>query len=239
MVGMPVDITEHSSLLVESSAVALLKVLLRQCPFQSTAGRSPPMIVRRLSHGSADTPIAHGTTVAVGQLCDEIPIESPKSRKANQMSLLEANIDHCTAERLAFCVDRLLQDGASDAWVTPIVMKKGRAAHTLHCLCQTQLMDTLLEVMFRNSTTLGIRVKRIDRVALQRTLVTVQTKWANIASSEGFIDVKVGYLDGEVVSMKKNECEHCKKIALATGEPVQVVVELAVQLAREQLSPDR
>jgi uncharacterized protein (DUF111 family) len=156
-----------------------------------------------------------------------------------KMCVLEANIDDCTAEHLAFCVDRLLQEGAADAWVAPIIMKKGRAAHTLHCLFRVDEKDKFLEIVFRHSTTLGVRVQEVERVSLPRKKMSVhyiseRTSSIPAASFDGDVDVKVGYLGNDIVSIKA-EFDHCKAISLATGEPIQEVSAQVVRRAKAEL----
>ena len=157
---------------------------------------------------------------------------------------IQANIDDATPELLAHALDLLLKNGAIDAWIHPIIMKKGRPAHTLHCLCpcdaatvqgaQADSATTercLLNVLFRHTTTLGVRIERnILRAALQRRFVTVQLPYRDNGRG-GQVDVKVGSLgDGEVVSVKA-EFEHCRAVAEGSGVPLKVVASMAERLA--------
>jgi hypothetical protein len=148
---------------------------------------------------------------------------------------METNLDDITGEDLAFIIDLLLQHGAIDAWVTPIIMKKGRPAHSLHCLSTGDDGKTksLLELMFRHSTTLGIRIyKDMPRVKLCRSIITVQTPYLE-SSRKGLVDVKISkFKNGEVISMKA-EFDHCKDIAIDTGIPLKIVSEQALAVARE------
>jgi uncharacterized protein (DUF111 family) len=230
--GLPIQITENDAPFVSPIAIDLLRVLSRAC--STYAGRSPPMILRKLSRGTYNIPIEHISSLAIGECCGRIPSElSSNCWKFDQMSVLEANIDDCTSERLSFCVELLLLAGAADAWVTPIVMKKGRAAHTLHCLCQAHQRDCLLTTIFRHCATLGVRIKSVDRASLARKTLPVQTKWKNV-ESEGLVNVKVGYLADKVVSIKA-EFDDCRRISLATGEPIRDVSDCAERLMREIL----
>lgn len=152
--------------------------------------------------------------------------------KMDQLTQLEANLDDMTAEALAFAVQILLDNGAADAWVVPIIMKKGRAAHTLCCLCHSDdsIVSKLLELMFRHSTTLGIRIlANMERVALRRKFLSIQTSF-----DESSVAVKVGYLGEEVVSIKA-EFEDCARISLATNVPIKAVADNAVQQANRKL----
>ena len=149
----------------------------------------------------------------------------------DRLTILEANLDDTTAEALAFAIEVLLSHGALDAWITSIVMKKGRAAHTLHCLFSESDVDKshqLLELMFRHTTTLGVRIHRnVERASLRRSFVSVQTRYLD-QERQGMVDVKVGFLGSEVVSVKP-EFDHCRAISVATNVPIQRVFDAAVQ----------
>uniref|UniRef100_A0A7S1Y3L7 Uncharacterized protein n=1 Tax=Grammatophora oceanica TaxID=210454 RepID=A0A7S1Y3L7_9STRA len=156
---------------------------------------------------------------------------------AETMTHLEANIDDATGEALALAIELLLKKGAADAWVAPIVMKKGRPAHTLHCLSHSDsaLVDALLGIFFRQTTTLGVRVNRsVERVALKRRLMNV--KWKDDNGVERTTRVKVGYYQDSVVSVKP-EFEDLKKIVLETGMPLKeasdkVIAEVYADLGK-------
>lgn len=152
--------------------------------------------------------------------------------KIDQLTQLEANLDDMTAEALAFAVQLLLENGACDAWIVPIVMKKGRAAHTLSCLCHSKDTNCLLEVMFRHTTALGVRIFRgIERAALRRSFLSVQTPF----SEDDTINVKVGYLGEEVVSVKA-EFDDCARISREQNVPIKLVVDSATQQAHSHLA---
>jgi uncharacterized protein (DUF111 family) len=103
------------------------------------------------------------TQVVVGQL-------APQSRLAAGQPVvqLEANVDDVTGEVLAHVIARLLEAGAHDAWVTPIVMKKGRPAHTVHALCDPALADDVGRVLLAETGSLGLRAHQLDRWPQQR-----------------------------------------------------------------------
>lgn len=113
-----------------------------------------------------------------------------------------------------------MQNEAIDAWINPIVTKKGRPAHTLYCICcsenSTDDENRLLEIIFSNTTTLGIRLHRnILRAALKRRFVAVQLPDSNNSRS-GKVDVKIGsFKDGQVTSVNA-EFDQCKIISMKT-----------------------
>jgi uncharacterized protein (DUF111 family) len=212
--------------ILTSSACAVLRILTMkedgiQCcvprvfvPQHIGVGRDQDISVR-LILGMNDT--------------DHSPTMTSDLWKMDTLSHLEANLDDMTPESLAFAVEILLKSGAVDAWVVPIVMKKGRPAHALHCLCHAseEITHKLLQVMFRQTTTLGVRIQRnIDRAALRRSFLTIQTPFIE-NEREGKVDVKIGYLGEEVVSIKA-EFDHCRIISLETGIPIKVVSDSVV-----------
>ena len=149
------------------------------------------------------------------------------------LTLLQANIDDATPELLAHAVNLLLDNGAIDAWITPIVMKKGRPAHSLNCMfrCNSDDEERLLTILFRNTTSLGVRIQRnILRAALRRKILQVQLPYTNNARN-GKVDVKISSLtDGEVVSIKA-EFDQCKEVSLESGVPLKIVTSMAERLA--------
>jgi uncharacterized protein (DUF111 family) len=155
--------------------------------------------------------------------------ESDSLWKMDELNQLEANLDDMTSEGLAFAVELLMETGALDAWVVPIVMKKGRAAHTLCCLCRSEDTNILLESIFRHTTTLGIRIRNMKRAALRRSFLSVQTPF-----SEDPVQVKVGYLGKEVVSAKA-EHDDCARISRESHVPINQVADSAIQQAHAQL----
>ncbi|KAL7439725.1 hypothetical protein ACHAXM_008175 [Skeletonema potamos] len=148
-----------------------------------------------------------------------------------------ANIDDATPELMAHAIDLLLENGAIDAWVVPIVMKKGRPSHSLNCLCHGENTNEskLLEIMFRHTTTLGIRIHRnILRASLQRRFLKVQLPYRE-NSRDGEVDVKVSsFRNDEVVSFKA-EFDQCKIIAKESNVPLKIVSSTSERLAWQMI----
>lgn len=97
---------------------------------------------------------------------------------------LQSNIDDCTGEALGYCMECLLEAGARDVYFTPIYMKKCRPAYKLSVLCQESDIRAMEEILFRETTTIGIRRSRMNRSALKRKLIERQV-------SLGKVQVKV------------------------------------------------
>ena len=134
--------------------------------------------------------------------------ESGEAPQADEVLELEANIDDMTPEDLGFARDSLLRAGALDAWLTPIVMKKGRAAEMLSCLCRREDFAAVRDVFFRNTSTLGIRYSAKPRFLLSRRVEERQT-------SAGTVRVKVS--EGFGVRREKVEFDDLAAAAEQTG----------------------
>ncbi len=134
--------------------------------------------------------------------------ESGEAPQADEVLELEANIDDMTPEDLGFARDSLLRAGALDAWLTPIVMKKGRAAEMLSCLCRREDFAAVRDVFFRNTSTLGIRYSAKPRFLLSRRVEERQT-------SAGTVRVKVS--EGFGVRREKAEFDDLAAAAEQTG----------------------
>ncbi|MEA2554916.1 MAG: pyridinium-3,5-bisthiocarboxylic acid mononucleotide nickel chelatase, partial [Actinomycetota bacterium] len=117
--------------------------------------------------------------------------------------------------------------GAQDAWLTPIVMKKGRPAVAVSVLCSPARAEALRQVLFRETGTLGVRASTVEKTALERGSLEVRTAF-------GVVRVKLGVLEDAVVTAAP-EFEDCVKLAREAGVPARDVYEQALRLAREVL----
>jgi len=136
--------------------------------------------------------------------------------------LLEANLDDVTGEVLAFCMEQALAAGARDAWVTPIVMKKGRAAQTISVLVGPEEATAMTELLLRETPTLGVRRSDASRVVRPRAVVVVETAW-------GPVQMKVSEAVGEAPAQAKPEYEVCAKLARTHGIPLREVLRAALE----------
>ena len=123
---------------------------------------------------------------------------------------------------------RLLDAGASDAWLTPIVMKKGRPAVTISVLVAPARRNAVSQVLFREAGTLGIRASVVEKQVLER-------EWIEVATRHGMVRVKIGRQRGQVVTVAP-EFEDCAQAAREAGVPARDVYEEATRLAREAIA---
>lgn len=140
------------------------------------------------------------------------------------LTVMECNLDNMNPELLPPVIDTLLAAGALDAWMQPVIMKKGRPATLLSVLCRRDDEAALQEILFTETTTLGIRSYQVVRHALERRWQQVQTPW-------GGIRIKEGMLHGRVVNGVP-EFEDCRQLAKACGQPLKVIETAALQAWR-------
>lgn len=96
------------------------------------------------------------------------------------MWILESNIDDTTGEALGFTLDELIEQGARDAFFTPIYMKKNRPAYKLTVICSQENIKTMESIIFKNTTTIGIRKYKANRRVLKREFMTIDTKYGPV-----------------------------------------------------------
>jgi pyridinium-3,5-bisthiocarboxylic acid mononucleotide nickel chelatase len=129
--------------------------------------------------------------------------------------VLECNIDDMNPERYEFLLDILLENGASDAWLTPIIMKKSRPANMVSVLCTTEKTGRMKSILFEHSTTLGIREKKVTRNMLRRQEKTVETNF-------GKVRVKECFYKGNLLRFKP-EYDDCKALAMKHNVSISVI----------------
>src|SRR5262249_53216829 len=126
---------------------------------------------------------------------------------------------------------RLFEAGALDVWTAPIAMKKGRPATLLSVLCPPQHVEPLLDLLFDETTTFGVRRHDVRRERLERRLIRVATPF-------GEIEVKLGYRRGRLVTAAP-EYESCRAAAERTGAPLKAVFSAAQRAADDEFRPDK
>ena len=208
--------------LVTPTGAALLRILVDRF------GPMPEMAITSIGYGAGDRdlPRPNVLRVMVGEMASEGQREASAARRGS--TVLEANIDDMTPELFPHVIETLLAAGAADAWVTPIVMKKGRPAFTLSALTTGDHLDRVRDVFFRETTTFGLRSYQVDKDELERTWVEVEV--------EGHpVRVKVGRRGGSAISVSP-EYEDAQRVAKATGLAMKEVYARATDAARSRLS---
>jgi uncharacterized protein (DUF111 family) len=149
------------------------------------------------------------------------------ARLQGNIVLLETNMDDVTGETLGYAQERLFALGALDVWYTPVQMKKNRPGVVFSALVPQSLEGEAVALILRETPTLGIRTRPVERYVAERENVPLETDL-------GIISVKVKSLEGKAVSVSP-EFEDCRRVALETGLPLQEVYQRAEAEARRRL----
>ena len=107
-------------------------------------------------------------------------IETEDKNTTEELYKLETNIDDCTGESLGFVMEELLINNALDVHYIPCFMKKNRPAWLLTILCEEKDVQNLEQIVFKNTTTIGIRKTKIERTKLTRKKISVQTEFGSV-----------------------------------------------------------
>ncbi len=140
--------------------------------------------------------------------------ESKRASEATTVSVIEANIDDATPQILAYTIDRLMASGALDASLETIQMKKGRPGSLLRVIAKPEDQERLAELVFAETTTLGLRIYTAERRVQERELVEVTTPW-------GKVRVKISPTGAAP------EYEDCKRLAEQHNVPLKDVIAAA------------
>jgi hypothetical protein len=184
----------------------------------------PPMTVHAVGMGAGSRDVRDRPNVVRVVLGERHDL-SPDTAVESILSILESNVDDLDPRVWPSVLATLLEAGAADAWLVPIVMKKGRPAHTLAVLTSPDTRDALRRLMFELTSTTGVREVAVHRTALARTSVPV-------AVMGGQVRIKVAYLGGEIIHATP-EFDDAAAIAAAHALPVRRVLEEAIAAAAQ------
>ncbi len=158
-----------------------------------------------------------------------VEAEAPDEAE-QEATLVEANVDNMSPEGSGYLMERLFEAGARDVWYTPIVMKKGRPALKISVLCAASRLSAVGDMLFAESTTIGLRHYLVDRRTLSREMIKVETPY-------GEVPIKVAR-DGERVLNAAPEFEVCRDLAGMNGVPLKEIHAAAVAAYYERSRED-
>ena len=180
-------------------------------------GEIPDMKIEKIGYGAgskAKKKIPNILRLLIGTVTDKLePLEE-------NLIILSANIDDSTPEIMGYLQETLLKDRALDVWVEPIYMKKNRPAFKLCVLCGRESEREIIDKIFSESSTLGIRREEIKRYSVDREIKKVKLPY-------GEVRVKTGIYKGKKVNISP-EFESCRKLAKKTGRPLKEIYQDAI-----------
>jgi len=200
--------------LVTPTGAAIVKTLCRRF------AAFPAMKIEKSGYGAGTRNFSGHANVArltVG----EADIEAAAKISRETITVLEANLDDLNPQVFGYVMDRLLEEGALDAFGVPVQMKKNRPGTLLTVLCRPEDATKLAQLLFTETTTLGVRRREESRQALARKWVTVDTRW-------GKVRMKVASMNGTVTNYAP-EYEDCRRIAAENRVPLKSVMQEAIQ----------
>jgi pyridinium-3,5-bisthiocarboxylic acid mononucleotide nickel chelatase len=217
----PVYSGEIQKELVTPTGAAIVSVLA------SRFSHFPTMNTESIGYGAGTRKFKNSPNVlrlTVGETAAQH--ESPFP--VEEITVLEANIDDMTPQVFGYVMEQALQNGALDAFGTPVQMKKSRPGLLLTVLCRTEDSQRLTKLILAETTTLGVRMRREIRAALTRRHVSVSTKW-------GDIRMKLANLNGSI-SNYAPEYEDCRQIAREKKVPLKTVMQEAIKVYLENIN---
>ncbi len=213
--GVPIYADGPRCELATPTGVALLRTLA------SEFGPLPRMRSMAVGYGAGDQD-PDGWPNALRLFVEEEPTSA--ANQTERMIQIETNLDDLSPQTYEYIMEQLFQVGAIDVVLAPVVMKKSRPGILLSCLATEGRTDAVIEVLFQETTTLGVRLHEVRRRVLTRRFVPVTTQG-------GVVRMKVAEV-GAGWEKAAPEYEDCKAIAQRTGHPLKTVMEEALMAYR-------
>lgn len=175
----------------------------------------PQIKPKKIGYGAGRKDFDHPNVLRIIEASDII--------ESDEIDVIETNLDHLTGEEIGYLFDRLLDSGASDVSITPIIMKKNRQGSLLKVISQRKNREKLVEAIFAETGSLGIRIApNLHRGIAERKFIK---KEFEIQGEKFEVAFKIGYVNGEIISSRP-EYEDLKQIAKKTGLPLIKVKEI-------------
>jgi uncharacterized protein (TIGR00299 family) protein len=215
----PVYSGEIQKELVTPTGAAIVSVLA------SRFSQFPTMKTEKIGYGAGTRNFKNSPNVLRLTIGETAAAQHESAFPVEEIAVLEANVDDMTPQVFGYVMEQALQNGALDAFGTPVQMKKSRPGMLLTVLCRTEDSQRLTKFILSETTTLGVRMRRESRAALTRRHVSVSTRWGNVR-------MKLANLNGSI-SNYAPEYEDCRQIATEKKVPLKTVMQEAIKIYLE------
>ncbi|MCI4445100.1 MAG: nickel pincer cofactor biosynthesis protein LarC [Candidatus Aminicenantes bacterium] len=210
MRGIPVYSTEEPTELLTPTGAALLTTLGQCLPTR------PQLVFEKIGYGLGHKELKYHPNILrafYGEVEELNPLQ--------EITIIEATIDDCSPQLLGNFLNQALEKGALEAYLTPVIMKKNRPGTKLTVMVEPDKIDGVVEDIFRETTTIGVRIFPVKRKVLRRDFQVVQVGGQKIR-------VKLSYLGKEIINYQP-EFEDCLKAAKKLGLPLKKVINLTLK----------
>jgi len=212
--GAPVYSSGIQVELVTPTGAAIVKTLVKRY------ASFPAMTIEKSGYGAGSRDFSGHANVVRLTIGESQPVLAQNTSQET-ITVLEANLDDLNPQVFGYVVERLLEAGALDTFAVPVQMKKNRPGMLLTVLAKPEDAARLTQIIFMETSTLGVRRREEQRQTLARKWITVGTRW-------GDVRLKIGSLNGTVTNYAP-EYEDCKKIAAEHHVPLKSVMNEAME----------
>ena len=207
--------------LVTPTGAAIVRTLVRKF------GDFPSITILGSGYGAGSRDLPGHSNVLRLSLGDSVIVSKRgDAGDGDTITVLEATIDDMTPQVFGFVLEQLLEHGALDAYGLPVQMKKSRPGMLITVLARNEDAQLLAEIIFAETTTIGLRTREERRMTLEREFVTVETQWGNVR-------IKVARIHGEETNAMP-EFEDCRRIALEHRIALKRVMTEAMRAYMQQ-----
>jgi len=204
LIGVPIYSNGIKAELITPTGAAIITTLATRF------GYLPAMKIHTIGYGAGDFELeqqANLLRVMIGEAQES-------EYEEDVVTLIETNIDNLNPEIYEYCFERLFEAGALDVYLTPMIMKKSRPGIILSVISSLDKVDELINLIFKETTSLGIRMQRIQRKKLPRQAMEIETEFGKIKAKKVTFEGKRRIIP---------EYDACKKMAKETGIPLKEV----------------
>lgn len=218
--GKPIYSTEIEGELITPTGAAIIAAVCE------SFGTIPETSVEATGYGAGTREYKDFPNVLRIMVGEAAEFGKRPAKDHDDLVLMETNIDDSTPQAIGFVMERAFVLGALDCWFTPVQMKKNRPGVVISVLASPEKKDELVEMLFAETTTIGVRTSQVARISLDRRFETVNTQF-------GECRVKIAMRDGCVMNAMP-EYEDVRLLALEKNVPFRIVWEAASEAAREK-----
>lgn len=216
--GAPIYSTEIEGELITPTGAAIISTVCEEF------GRIPGMKIEKTAYGAGTRDYKDFPNVLrliLGEVQSLNSETDDRQPKTDNLLLLETNIDDLPPQIFGFVMERAFDLGCLDCWFTPVQMKKNRPATMISILCAAEQREVLTELLYTETTTLGVRIREVERNCLPREIVNVETEF-------GLVSVKIARFNGKIINVKP-EYEQIRRIALQSKKSFREIEQSVVE----------